>query len=245
MTRQQEVEKRSLAKRWFYSVLYFTSFLGGVVLFRLRFRGRQHIPREGGVLVCANHQSVMDPVLVGLATPRRLNYLARRTLFGKGPFSWLISFLDAIPIDRDGMGLEGLKETLRRLRRGEMVLIFPEGTRSPDGELQPLKPGFYAVARRSGAALLPVALDGAFQAWPRGSKWPRLARIGIEFGPPLWPDQIAAMTQEQLLEELQRRLAACHAGARRLRTPRGLVDGSRDTWLPADLGHPAPERGAE
>jgi 1-acyl-sn-glycerol-3-phosphate acyltransferase len=209
--------KRSLPKRWFYAGVALSCFLGALILFRLRCRGRHEIPREGSVLVCANHQSIMDPVLVGAVSPRRLNYLARRTLFQNRFFGWLITFLDAIPIDRDGMGIQGLKETLRRLKRGEMVLIFPEGTRSSDGEMQPLKPGFYAVARRSGASLLPVAVDGAYQAWPRGARWPRLTRIAVQFGPCISPEEIAEMTQEQLLAELERRLQVCHAAARRLR----------------------------
>jgi 1-acyl-sn-glycerol-3-phosphate acyltransferase len=162
----------------------------------------------------------MDPVLVGCLIPRRMNYLARRTLFTNRAFGWLISFLDAIPIDRDGMGIQGLKETLRRLKRGEMVLIFPEGTRSSDGNLQPLKPGFYSVARRSGASLLPVAVDGAYQAWPRGVRWPRLTRIAVQFGKAISAEQIAEMTQDQLMNELERRLRACHAGARELREGR-------------------------
>ena len=119
-----------------------------VVVFRIRCFGREHVPPSGGGLVMSNHQSNMDPVLVGLATNRRLNYLARETLFAFAPFRWLIKSLDAIAIDREGLGLAGLKETLRRLKRGELVLIFPEGTRTRDGEIAPLKSGFCAVARR-------------------------------------------------------------------------------------------------
>src|SRR6185369_4246968 len=95
--------------------------------------------------------------------------------------------LDAIPIDRDGLGLAGLKETLKRLKRGEMVLIFPEGTRTPDGQVAPLKPGFCAIARRANVPLVPVAIDGAFDAWPRFSPVPRPATIHVEFGPPIEP----------------------------------------------------------
>ena len=142
----------TLSQRVAYILLREVARLTGIVLFGLRCLGRNSIPQSGGVLVCANHQSVLDPVLVGLACNRRMNYLARRTLFKKRAFGWFIRFLDAIPIDREGGGLEGLKETLRRLKRGEMVLIFPEGTRTHDGEVLPLKTGFYAVAKRSGAA---------------------------------------------------------------------------------------------
>ena len=143
--------------------------LMAVASFRFRSFGSRNMPPEGPVLVCSNHQSHLDPVLVGMVFGRRLNFIARKSLFKFALLRWLIQFLDAIPINRDGMGLEGIKESIRRLRRGEVVLIFPEGTRTTDGELAQLKPGFCALTRRTKAALLPVAIDGAYQAWPRNS----------------------------------------------------------------------------
>jgi 1-acyl-sn-glycerol-3-phosphate acyltransferase len=153
-----------------------------------------------------------------MAFTRRLNYLARKTLFRFGPFGWLIDLVDAIPIDRDGMGLAGLKETLRRLKRGEMVLIFPEGTRSQDGEISPLLPGFVALARRSRAPLLPVGVDGAFEAWPRKAIFPRPATIHVCFGEPISADRIRALSDEELIAEVEARLRACQAEARRSRS---------------------------
>jgi 1-acyl-sn-glycerol-3-phosphate acyltransferase len=180
----------------------------------MRVSGREHYPVAGAGLVCANHQSYFDPVLVGLTCDRRMNYLARETLFGVPFLGGLIRFLDAIPIDRDGVGLGGLKETLRRLKRGELVLIFPEGTRTYDGEVQPLKPGFCALARRSNAPLIPVGIDGAFHAWPRDARWPRPAVIQIVVGEPLLPAQFATLSDDELVAELERRIRACHAEAR-------------------------------
>jgi 1-acyl-sn-glycerol-3-phosphate acyltransferase len=165
-------------------------------------------------LVLSNHQSNLDPVLIGLACDRRLNYLARDTLFGFAPFRWLINSLDAIPIDREGLGLAGLKETLRRIRDGEMVLMFPEGTRTSDGELRSLRPGFCAVARRAGVPLVPVALDGAFEAWPRRQKFPRPAAICVVWGEPIAAQQAAQMTETELMVELERRLKRCLERAR-------------------------------
>src|SRR5262245_28081751 len=132
---------RSLPKRLWYDFLRVLCRMLGVVFFSIRCEDRHHIPASGGVLVVSNHQSHFDPVLVGLVCDRRLNYLARDTLFGFAPFRWLIASLDAIPIDREGLGMAGLKETLRRLKREEMVLIFPEGTRTRDGSVATLKPG--------------------------------------------------------------------------------------------------------
>ena len=209
--------RRSLPLRLWYDVLRVVCRLAAILVFRIRCRGRQFVPQSGGGLVLSNHQSHLDPVLVGLATDRRLNYLARDTLFGFAPFRWLIRSLDAIPIDREGLGLAGLKETLKRLKRGELVLIFPEGTRTRDGEVGELKPGFCALARRANVPLLPVGIDGAFDSWPRSSLLPGPAMIHIQFGEPLEPADIAKLDDRQLIAEMDHRIRACHAQAREYR----------------------------
>ncbi len=210
------MSERSFSKRAGYAVLRVLAQGLGIMLFSIRFVGRENIPVRGGVLVCSNHQSFFDPVLVGMGFRRRLNYLARKTLFRSFAFRWLIEFLDAIPIDREGGGLGGLKETLKRLKRGELVLIFPEGTRTRDGEVAALKPGFVALARRSKTPLLPVAVDGAYDAWPREAKFPRRSRISVSVGSPMTPEYVRTLTDEQLVAELERRIRNCHAIARRM-----------------------------
>ncbi|MGA2033023.1 MAG: lysophospholipid acyltransferase family protein [Thermoguttaceae bacterium] len=206
---------RSRLQRIWYGLLKRLLFLAGVMFFRVRYFGRENIPATGGVLVVSNHQSHFDPPLVGAGCPRHMNYLARKTLFGFAPFRWLIRSLDAIPIDRDGIGLGGLKESLRRLKRGEMVLIFPEGTRSGDGQVAAFRPGFTVLASRSGSAILPVAIDGAFAVWPRWRKFPGLGTIHVYFGPPLMPREIAGRDERELVAEIQRRVEECHAWVRK------------------------------
>ena len=206
--------KRSLAKRSWYNFLKVLCRLGTVILFRYRSSGLDNVQPNGGGLVLSNHQSQFDPVLVGLACDRRLNFLARKTLFRFPPFRWLINSLDAIPIDRDGTGLGGLKETLKRLKQQELVLIFPEGTRTSDGEVAPLKPGFVAIARRAAVPLYPVGVDGAFQAWPRTQKFPGRAIIHVVYGPPLLPQELERYNDDALVAEMQSRIRACHAAAR-------------------------------
>lgn len=215
--RLPKAENRTLVQRVGYDWLRWCCRLLSVWMFGLRVAGREHWPEQGGALVCANHQSMFDPPLVGLTCPRRMNYLARDTLFRVPGLRQLIAFLDAIPIDREGGGLAGLKETLRRLKAGEMVLIFPEGTRTYDGEVAPLKPGFIAVARRSKVPLVPVGIDGAFQAWPRTARLPRLGRMAVVVGEPISAEQIAEFSDEDLLAELEQRILTCHALARELR----------------------------
>jgi 1-acyl-sn-glycerol-3-phosphate acyltransferase len=147
-----------------------------------------------------------------------MNYVARDTLFRIPLLAPLIRFLDAIPIDREGTGLAGLKETLRRLKRRELVLICPEGTRTRDGEVARLKPGFISVARRSGVPLIPVGLDGAYQAWPRSAWFPRPGRIAVSIGQPISPEEASRLSDEELLGLVEKRIRDCHAEARNLRS---------------------------
>jgi 1-acyl-sn-glycerol-3-phosphate acyltransferase len=206
--------ERSLAKQLWYEYLKVGCRMAAAGLFHIRCTGRENEPREGGALVLSNHQSLFDPVLVGLTLDRRLNYMARETLFAFAPFRWLIKSLDAIPIDREGLGLAGLKETLRRVKRGEWVLIFPEGTRSPNGEVARLKPGFAALAKRAKVALVPVGIEGAYQAWPRNRLLPGVTTIHVHVGKPISPEEAQAADERELVAEVERRIRHCHAVAR-------------------------------
>jgi 1-acyl-sn-glycerol-3-phosphate acyltransferase len=146
-----------------------------------------------------------------------MNYLARETLFKVPVLSQVMNYLGGISIDREGSGLSGLKETMKRLRAGELVLIFPEGTRTHDGEMLPLKPGFCSVARRSRVPLIPVGIDGAFQAWPRTSPLPLPGKLAVVIGRPITSEEIEVLTDEALVTELESRMRACHLEARRIR----------------------------
>lgn len=209
--------RRSLTQCVVYDTARVLARLVAVGLYGLRVKGREHWPAEGGALVCANHQSLFDPPLVGLTCPRRLHYLARQTLFQVPILGPVIRFFDAIPIDRDGTGLAGLKETLRRVQAGEMVLLFPEGTRTRDGEVGPLKPGLVLLVRRSGVPLVPVGIDGAYQAWPRTQRLPRLGRIAVVIRPPIPAAEVAELNDEAVLARLEQEIRLAHAEARRLR----------------------------
>ena len=218
--------QRSLGKRLWYDFLHVVCRLVGVVVFRIRVTGREHLPRSGGALVLSNHQSHLDPVLIGLAGDRRMSFVARKSLFGFAPFRWLIDSLDAIPLDREGSGFGGLKETLRRLKREELVLIFPEGTRTRDGFLGEIKPGFCAIAHRAEVPLVPVAIDGAFDALPRTRDYPLPAVIHIAFGPPLMPEELSGFSSDEaLVAEMHRRIHACHEKTRLTRNAVTNQDG--------------------
>lgn len=190
------------------------------LLYRLKTEGRLRVPNKGPVVLLANHTSHLDPPLVGGSTRRQLSYLARATLF-VGPFAWLIRSYDAVPVDRDGSGIAGIKATLKRLKQGGTMVLFPEGTRSEDGELKPFKPGFVAMVRRSKATLVPLGIVGAGEVWPKGRSWPKLTgRIAMHYGEPIPAEALAELTDEEAVALAEERVRACIAAARALRDGR-------------------------
>ncbi|RCS46121.1 1-acyl-sn-glycerol-3-phosphate acyltransferase [Bremerella cremea] len=207
MRKEKPAYTRSWPQQVFYSFLRITARLVAVSLYRIRVFGRENWPTDGGALVCANHQGLFDPVLVGLCCERQLSFLAKQSLF-KFPLKPLIETLNAIPVNRAGSGLDGLKETLKRLRAGDFVLIFPEGTRSENGHIGNLKPGFIAVARKGKAPIVPVVFDGSFQAWPKWQLLPSMGIVHVKIGQPITPEEMAELSDEQLLAKLQDRMHA-------------------------------------
>jgi 1-acyl-sn-glycerol-3-phosphate acyltransferase len=216
-TKKAAASERSLASEMWYALLKRLTWVGLAAAYWVRYTGQENIPGEGAILVVSNHQSFLDPPLVGAGCPRRMNYLARKTLFRFPLFGWLIRSLDAIPLDIEGIGFGGMKETLRRLRRGEMVLVFPEGSRTWDGEIGPLQPGFTALATRGRAAVLPVAIEGAFDAWPRWQKLPGLGVIHVHYGAPISAEEVKQLTDEELVAEVRDRVCQCLAVLRERR----------------------------
>jgi 1-acyl-sn-glycerol-3-phosphate acyltransferase len=208
------MSRRPAHKRLWYDSAKFCCAQLTVALWRLRSEGHEWIPDSGGGLMLANHQAVFDPALIGISCRRRMHYVARDTLFKAPLLGSFLRSLDTIPIQRDGMAFSGIKETLRRLRDQELVLLFPEGTRTFDGELQPLKPGFVALARRARVPLFPVAIEGGFQAWPRWRFLPGGGRIWVQFGRPVPYCEYQDWDDPTLLREVSRRIADCQQQAR-------------------------------
>jgi len=201
---------------WYKLIQRFVQ-VGGVAFFGLRSRGQEKVPLTGPLIVVANHQSNGDPPLIGCIPERRFAYLAKKSLFNFPPLRWLINSLHAIPIDRDGMGLEGFKQTLKRLKQDDAVLIFPEGQRSWDGEICPLMPGFLGLVRRSKAVLQPVGIAGMHEAWARGTALPKPGRVFVEFGDVIPRDEIERLNDEELLALVDRRIRECYAMAKKMR----------------------------
>jgi 1-acyl-sn-glycerol-3-phosphate acyltransferase len=210
---QGELPPRPLSERVLYRLVRALSRLVGVSMFDLRCIGRHNLNFDGAALLLSTHQSTLDPVMVGISHDRELGYLARKTLFKSRLFAWLIRSLNAIEIDRESGGLAGLKETLKRLKYGKKVLIFPEGTRTSTGHPAELKPGFIALARRGGVPLVPIAVSGAFHALKRGSALPSYAPLCVVIGEPIRPEYVAQWDDDQLLAAVTERLWQCHRQA--------------------------------
>ena len=203
-------------RSWFmYEMCHWISMPGFTLAFGLRYEGGRNIPRRGPVLLICNHQSYLDPLLVGVAARRRqLCFLARKSLF-RGWFGGLIHRLNAVPVDQEGVAKEGLRSILEQLNAGRAVLVFPEGERTGTGELQPLKPGILVLLKRMAAPIVPVGIAGAFDALPRSRKWPKCsplflpatgADIAVSIGKPISAERFADMPREQVLEELTEEL---------------------------------------
>jgi len=199
--------------KWWYEFSRVWVLLFSWILFRIRYTGVENIPRNGAVLLVSNHQSHLDPPLIGAGVPRTVSYLARKTLFANKLFAQLIQSYGAIALDLENP-LGGLKEGLRRLRCGDAVLVFPEGTRSPDGEIHPFRKGFRMLAVRSQAVIVPVAIDGAYQSWPRSRKFPRPGRVRVHFGQGIRPEEYQDLDEDSFLRMVEEKVQQCLATVR-------------------------------
>jgi cytidylate kinase len=194
--------RESVLAAW-YSFARFLCRVFCMLFFKLRIFGSEHIPADGPVIVASNHQSFMDPVFCGVGAPRRLVYMARDSLFSFGPFGWLLRSVNAIPISRDKPDISTMRAVIERLRKGEAVCLFPEGTRTSDGRIAPFKSGFGLLCRRGGATVVPVLVEGAFECWPRHKKlFNPGSLVIVRFGKPLTPEQVKTMSNEQLADHI-------------------------------------------
>src|SRR5262245_2320249 len=215
----------NLIGRMWYNAAYLTAHAFFTFGFSFRYTGRKNIPREGPLLIVANHESMFDPCLVGVASGRYLSYLARDNLFRQPVLGWVIRNLNAIPIDR-GMGKDGINAVLAALEKGWAVVIFPEGERTHTGEVEPLKPGISLLIKRVKCPIVPVGIAGSFAAWSRFMKWPRFSPIilppkpstlALSVGKPIDPNRFRDMNREAMLADLRQALVTQKADAEKLR----------------------------
>jgi len=192
---------------WFY-LLHFPCFVWFALVYRFRAWGVRRIPAAGPVLFVANHQSFFDPIIVGLGAHRRQFFaLARSGLFDNRLLGWLIRSLNAIPVEQGSGDTRAMRACVNVLKQGQALLVFPEGARTETGEVQPFETGTMLLVKRARPRVVPVAIDGAFDVWPRHQALPRpTGRIGVMYGEPIAPDELLALESEQARELLRERV---------------------------------------
>lgn len=165
-----------------YSLFRFIFLVLFKVLFRIKVYGRQNLPKEGGYILASNHVSHLDPILLGISSPRKLNFMARHDLFNKFILGWLLRSWGVFPVKRDTADLSALKEAMRKIKNGQAVALFPEGTRSRDGSIGEGNPGVGFLAAKLDVPVIPAFIRGTEQALAKGSKFIRPAKIYLSFG---------------------------------------------------------------
>ena len=170
--------------RWIYWLGWMSFGSAYKTLFGLRIIGRENLITSGPVLVASNHQSFLDPPLIGNLYDTEMVFFARKSLF-KGIAKWLYPRWNAIPIDQEKPDMSSMKTVIRKLKEGWRVLVFPEGARTLDGEIGKAAPGIGMIAAKAGVPIQPVRIYGADEALPRGSGKIRFARITVKVGKPI------------------------------------------------------------
>ncbi len=186
------------------------------LVWRLRVIGREHVPPTGPVLFVSNHQSYLDPIINGIAVrDRQLTAIARESLFRFRPFAWLMYSIGAIAIREDSGDSGALKAAISELAAGRCILIYPEGSRTETGRIEEFKKGFLLLVRKAKVPVLPMAVEGAFDVWPRGKSRPMLGgRLGVKVCPAIPYDVLMADGPDAALAMLRSAIEAAQAELR-------------------------------
>jgi cytidylate kinase len=193
--------------RWIYWLGWMLFGAAYRTLFGLRIEGRENLITSGPVLVASNHQSYLDPPLIGNLYQTEMVFFARKTLF-VGFGKWLYPQWNAIPIDQEKPDMSSMKTVIRNLKEGWRVLVFPEGARTLDGEIGPAAPGIGMIAAKAGVPIQPVRIYGADKALPRGSAKMSLARMTVKIGKPivLTAEEFKAYSNKEGYEKITHRI---------------------------------------
>lgn len=187
-----------------------------------RARGHERLDEAEGGLVLGNHQSFLDPLLIGLPLHRPISFVARDSLFKLPVIGWILRNTYVMPISRESASSASLRETIRRMQHGFLVGVFPEGTRTETGEVGPFKPGFVALIRRAKLPVYPVGIAGAFQAMGKGSWFLKPARVRVVVGEPISVEELAQFDSrdkdQALIDFVRSRVVECSTQAEAWRT---------------------------
>jgi 1-acyl-sn-glycerol-3-phosphate acyltransferase len=172
-------------KQLWYAFAKLVCWLAFRIGFGLQVQGQAHVPRHGAFLLASNHLSFLDPPLVGAACPRRLWFLARDDLFEHPLLGTLLRMLDVMPLKRGESDVATIRLALHHLKRGHPVAMFPEGGRQLSGAIGASKRGIGLLAAWARVPIVPVVVQGTFDALPPTASRPRPAKIRVAFGPPI------------------------------------------------------------
>lgn len=170
----------------YYWLGYHGSRILAKIFYRFRIVHRERMIQTGPVIVAMNHQSFFDPPLAGNASDRAIYFLAKRSLMDLPVLRWLLPKLNVIPVNLEGIDRSAIKSLIRVVREGEAALVFPEGSRTPDGNLQPAQAGVGLLIAKTRAPVVPMRIFGAYNAWPIGGKIRLFQRITIVVGEPIY-----------------------------------------------------------
>jgi 1-acyl-sn-glycerol-3-phosphate acyltransferase len=230
----------------FYRAIYWPVLALFTLIYRARFFGVQNIPRSGGVLIVANHQSHLDPPLLGVAIRHRnMAAIAREGLYRNPLFGALLRGLGTIPIKEKEGDAGAMRAAIAQLKADRVVVIFPEGSRSPDGAMYSFKRGSWLLLAKSQIPVVPAAVEGCYDAWPRGTVFPRLIgqRVAVAFGEPIPFAELKALGADAALDRLAREVDALRLDLRSTlrRHSRGHVPAEGEGDRPFEP-RPMPER---
>lgn len=196
-----------------YNIFYNLSKLLARLLFRYRVVHPERMVESGPLILAVNHSSFLDPPLAGICSKRAVYYLGRKSLMEWPFFGRLFPDMNVIPVERDGNDMSALREVIKQIKAGNGVVLFPEGTRSPDGQLQPARAGIGLVIAKTGAPVLPMRIFGAHEAFPKNSKLPRLTKVTTVIGEPIYfsKEELASGSREKYQELSDRVMRAISA----------------------------------
>ena len=168
--------------------------------------GMKNVPKKGPVLLLSNHQSFLDPMFSQSWIRRGFHFVARQSLYENRFFGFLIRYLYTVPIKRGQADLAAMRTIIDRLKVGSAICLYPEGTRTGDGRIAEIKPGFSLLSRKSGAKIVPVVIEGAFECWPRHKKFPKIAKVVVSYGKPITPERIKELGDREFAKEITAQL---------------------------------------
>ncbi len=198
---------KGILKDLWYETVRITLRFVCIVCFRCRVYGKGNIPATGPFLLVSNHQSYLDPVFCSVFIKRMLGYLARDTLFTNRFFGWMIRSVNAVPLKRGKADLSAIKAILSKLKTGNAICLYPEATRTPDGKIAEFKGGIGLLCRRAKVPVVPVVIDGAYEAWPRDKKlFTFRSLISISYGEPIMPEELKDSDAREIARMLTERL---------------------------------------